>query len=343
MVPWYQGGHADPWNHTEVAMAMAVGGEWAAVSRCFAWLAGQQLADGSWCTFYVADGVVEPRRDPNVCAYVATGAWWCAQLLGAHGGAFLAEVWPMVERAVEWCLRFQRPSGEMVWSVGADGVPGHFALLAANSSFQHSLSNAVRVAGAVGQERPHWARAGRRVAASVAEGPGRFARKGRWAMDWYYPTLSGALDQVAGRRALLARWGEFVVPGLGARCVADRPWVTAAETAECAMAAGMAGLSQEAAQLLTWTRHLRAEEGAYWTGCVHPECVRFPGGQKSTYSAAAVLIADHVLARRSPAAELFRRPSPAAGQGAEVPWAAALTSAAARRPEAMHAGTPAPS
>ncbi|CAN5601657.1 hypothetical protein BH18ACT1_BH18ACT1_02980 [soil metagenome] len=26
MVPWFPGGHADPWNHVEAAMALALGG-----------------------------------------------------------------------------------------------------------------------------------------------------------------------------------------------------------------------------------------------------------------------------------------------------------------------------
>ena len=134
MVPWYRGGHADPWNHVEATMALAAAGRWAEVERGFDWLAAQQLPDGSWCTFYVADGVTEPRRDPNVCAYPATGAWWCSQLGG--GPALLETVWPMIERAVNWCLGYQRPGGEIVWSVGPDGVPGNFALLAANSSLQ---------------------------------------------------------------------------------------------------------------------------------------------------------------------------------------------------------------
>ena len=51
-------------------MALAAGGRWAEVERAFDWLAPNQLADGSWCTFYLADGVIEPRRDPNVCAYL---------------------------------------------------------------------------------------------------------------------------------------------------------------------------------------------------------------------------------------------------------------------------------
>ena len=56
--------------------------------------------------------------------------------------------------------------------------------------------------------------------------------------------------------------------------------------------------------VVTW--HFRDEGGAYWTGCVHPECVRYPGGERSTYTAAAVLLADHALYGYGPSAGLFR-------------------------------------
>lgn len=344
MVPWYRGAHADPWNHTEAAMAMAAAGLWEEVGRCFDWLAANQLADGSWCTFYVADGVAEPRRDPNVCAYPATGAWWCYQLGAPEGREIMRRAWPMIDRALSWCLRAQRPGGDFAWSVGPDGVHGGFALLTATSSLQHSLRQGLNMARELGHDREHWGQAADSAARAAAERPGDFAPKGRWAMDWYYPVLSGAVPGDAGRRLLGRRWAEFVTDGLGVRCVADRPWVTAAETAECAMAAGMAGLRQEALALLGWAGHLRAADGGYWTGCVHPECVRFPGGQESTYSAAAVLIADHVLHGHSPAASVFSPPSPAEKPSFQAPEPPGWRSAkAAARPEPMHAGTPAPS
>lgn len=317
LVPWFKGGHADPWNHVEAAMALACAGRWAEVERAFGWLAANQLGDGSWCTGYVRGGVVEPRRDPNVCSYVATGALWCSRL-GA-GTSFLEAIWPVVSRAMAWCLECQLPGGEIAWSVDVDGVRATYALLSANSSLLLSFHCAAEIASTLGEDPLPWSQAGSRVATAVAqfcrgevtgEGTvgrrkGAFAPKGRWAMDWYYPVLTGALAGEEARQRIALRWGEFVEPGLGARCVADRYWVTAAETAECAMAVARAGLASEAHALLACTRHLRHPSGAYWTGCAHPECARYPGGQLSTYSAAAVVMADHVLAGRSQAAAIF--------------------------------------
>ena len=366
MVPWYAGAHADPWNHVEAAMALAAGGCWPQAERAFEWLANEQLPEGSWCAAYVPGGVTEPRRDPNTCAYVATGAWWCAQL--SQKTHVLEATWLMVKRAIDWCLNYQRPGGEITWSVDPDGVAAKFALLAASSSLQHSLACGASIAKALGhyEDAATWQKASALLAGAVVGRPDAFAPKSRWAMDWYYPVLTGALTGGEAQRKMESRWAEMLVPGIGTRCVADKSWVTAAESAECAMAAARAGLATSAAELLAWTRHFRARDGGYWTGCVHPDCVRFPSGQKSTYSAAAVIIADHVLHQRSPAAAIFSAPRaadgglasrPASGTGSSDGFSskgrsygvgspsdstAASASLAARRPEPMHAGTPTP-
>ena len=141
-------------------------------------------------------------------------------------------------------------------------------------------------------------------------------------MDWYYPVLSGALGGDAGRGRLDAGWSRFVLEGVGVRCVSDQPWVTAAETAECVMALDAVGERERAEMVLGWTRHLRDDDGAYWTGCVHPQCVRYPGGERSTYTAAAVLLADHALYGYGPSAGLFRGETlPEVVDVAEVPEA----------------------
>ncbi len=304
MIPWFPGGHADPWNHVEAAMALVLAGRRAEAERAFDWLVSSQRVDGSWCTYYLAEGVEEPRRDPNVSAYVATGTWWHYLLTGDAG--MLEAMWPVVERAVGFALRLQQPGGEVLWSMDPDGTPGRFALLTGSSSIHHSLRCALAIARRLGYERPEWELAAGRLARAVAHREDVFEPKDRWAMDWYYPVLCGAVAGTAGQARLLGGWERFVMDGLGVRCVANRPWVTAAETAECAMALDACGLVDHGRLLLSWTRHLRDDSGAYWTGCVHPECVRFPGGERSTYTAAAVVLADHALHGEGLAAGLFR-------------------------------------
>lgn len=304
MIPWFPGGHCDPWNHTETAMALLMAGRRPEADRAFDWLASTQLEDGSWCRYHLAEGIEDPQRDPNVGAYVATGAWWHYLTTGDLG--FLDAFWPVIEGAIEFVLRLQEPGGEILWSMDPDGHVGRYALLTSTASIHHSLRCAVAVAECLGFERPEWELASDLVVEAIVHRPDAFAPKDRWAMDWYYPILSGALQGEAAEARIESRWSEFVMDGLGVRCVADEPWVTAAETAECAMALDAIGMRDRAIQLVSATRHMREDDGSYWTGCVHPQCVRYPGGERTTYTAAAVLMADHALWGRGATAGLFR-------------------------------------
>ncbi len=52
MIPWFEGGHCDPWNHVEAAMALTVCGLVDEAVDAYRWLAGRQLGDGSWFNYY---------------------------------------------------------------------------------------------------------------------------------------------------------------------------------------------------------------------------------------------------------------------------------------------------
>lgn len=303
MIPWFPGGHADPWNHVEAAMALTVGGRRREAQLAFDWLIARQRADGAWHQYYVADRVEQDKLDANVCAYVATGAWHHVLATGDRG--FAETIWPVVERAIDFVLDLQTPRGEIIWARHADGTPWPFALLTGSSSIYASIRCALELVGWLGLERPTWDEAATRLAHVIATQPDAFAPKHRWAMDWYYPVLSGAVDADTGRSRLAARWDAFVLEGRGVRCVSDRPWVTAAETCECAMAHLAVGERGRAEELFGWAQSLRADEGRYWTGIVYPEEVHFPGGEQSTYTAAAVVLAADALSGASPAATLF--------------------------------------
>src|SRR5213076_1847964 len=75
MIPWFRGGHCDPWNHVETAMALDVAGLHDEAGAAYRWLRTTQRPDGAWHNYYVVGGVEDAKLDTNVCAYVATGVW----------------------------------------------------------------------------------------------------------------------------------------------------------------------------------------------------------------------------------------------------------------------------
>ncbi len=304
LVLWFPGGHADPWNHVECAMALDVTGRHGAAERAYDFLTGSQRADGSWHRYYTAGGVEEHKLDANCTAYVACGVWHHFLVTGDRG--FLESMWNVVEAAIEFALALQQPRGEILWARHADGTPWPFALLTSSSSIYHSLRSALAIARELGHERPRWATGATRLSDVIRRVPQAFAPKDRWAMDWYYPVLAGILHGSEARRRLVDRWDTFVLDGWGVRCVSDRDWVTPAETAECTMACLAAGLTTEAWQLFEWSQRQR-DGGQYWTGTVLPTEALFPPDEKAGYTAAAQLLAADALTNSSPAAGLFSR------------------------------------
>lgn len=304
MIPWFPGGHCDPWNHVEAAMALAVGGHRAEAEAAYQWLADIQRPDGAWHQYYLADRVEQDKFDANVIAYVAAGVWHHFLLHRDRG--FLEAMWPVVDRAVEFVLELQQPGGEILWARHPDGTPWSFALLTGSSSIAHSLRAAVAVAGELGTERPDWELSLALLADAIRNRTdSAFAPKHRWAMDWYYPVLTGVLRGPEARSTLKACIDDFVLDGEGVRCVRDKDWITTAETAECAMAFLAAGDRDTAEALLSWTARLRADDGRYYTGRAFPDQVIFPAGERTTYSAAAVLLASDALAGTTRASRLF--------------------------------------
>ncbi len=303
LILWFPGGHADPWNHIEAAMALALGGRRVEAERAYQWLVDHQRPDGSWHHYYLANGIEDPKFDANVTAYIAAGAWHHFLLTRDRG--FLDTMWPVVERAVEWVLELQTPRGEILWARHPDGTPWPFALLTGSSSICHSLRCAIAIAEHLGHERPDWELSAASLAHAIRNIPEAFEPKHRWAMDWYYPVLGGAVLGEAGRDHLRNGWDTFVMEGKGTRCVSDRPWTTAAETCECVMAHLAVGEDTKAWDLFRWIQPLRDDDGAYFTGIVYPQLKHFPGDERSTYTAAAVVLAADALTRTSPASGLF--------------------------------------
>ena len=306
-IPWFPGGHCDPWNHVEAAMALTVTGYPDRARAAYRWLADKQLGDGSWFNYYQGDQVKDARLDTNVCAYVAAGLY---HYLFATGDVdFCVELWPVVERAIDFVLRYQHRDGTIAWSLDPLGKRESYALLTGSSSIFHSLRCAVALGERLDVDKPSWELAAGRLGHAVANHPGAFAPKNEFAMDWYYPIFSGALVGATGMKRIDDGWERHVMDGYGVRCVSTSDWVTAAETAECVLALDALGLSSRALDLFSYTRRHRRGDGAYWTGIAYPSEVTFPDRETTSYTVSAIILAADALTSSSPAAGLFRHDS----------------------------------
>lgn len=302
-VVWHEGGQGDPWNHVEAAMALALGGMVDRAEAAYDWLIRAQRADGSWCARYMSAGIAEPASDTNFCAYVATGAW--LHYLVTSDRRFLDRMWPAVKAAVEFVLSHQRPDGTIPWQVRPGGRAAPTSLVAASCSVVSSLAGAQGIAGVLGEAEPTWGPAAARLASALRSGVGRYLDKRAWAMEWYYPVLSGVVPEGAAKAWIEGHWAAFVAPGAGIRCIRGRDWITSAETAECVLALLVAGMDDEAGALMSLTRRLRCPDGSYLTGAVTPGWKSFPSGQRSSYSTAAVMLASASFDPASPVRSVF--------------------------------------
>lgn len=302
-IPWFADAHLDPWDHVESAMGLSAAGLISEAERAYAYCAATQRADGSW-PMVVRDGVVEDAAaDTNQCAYVAVGVWH--HYLVTSDVAFLADLWPTVQRAMDFVVGTQRAGGELAWAVNQYGIPEDHALVTGSASAVQALRCACSIATALGVEPLRWRSAAARLAHAVRSHPERFADRSRYAMDWYYPVLAGAVRGAAAERHLAARWRDFVRPGWGVRCVSDRPWFTVAESCELVLALDAVGDVDRARRVFADVQHLRADDGGYWTGYVPDDEAVWPQ-ERTTWTAAAVVLAADALTGFSGGAGIFR-------------------------------------
>jgi hypothetical protein len=299
-------GHVDPWDHVECAMALSACGLTRQARRAYRWLRDTQRADGSWPRAIQDGAVTDQAAESHHAAYVAVGVWH--EFLVTRDRGFVAQLWPMVRDAIGWVLDLQTLRGEVAWERDASGQPGTFALLSGCSSILHGLRCGIALADLAGEPQPDWELAAVQLGHVLARHPEAFADKSRFAMDWYYPVIAGAVRGTAAVNRLADGWDAFVVPRLGVRCVSDQPWVTVAETCELVLALDTCGLAEQARRIFGTVARLRHEDGSYWTGWQYENSAHFPA-ERSSWTAAAVVLAADALTGFSPGAAIFRHVS----------------------------------
>jgi hypothetical protein len=279
----------------------------------FRFIASQQEPGGAWSAEREGERITDPTRQTNHAAYFATGLWHFYRASGDTD--FLAEMWPVVRRAIDFVVDMQMPCGAIAWAVNPAGKPWNAPLLTGSASIHGSLVCAVRIAERLDRDASRWRFARECLAHVLRRNIGRFddvdlpnGGPGRHSMDWYYPVLGGAVRGVSARWRLLDREqiDRFLEEGVGCRCVIERPWYTVAETCELVIALDACGLTSRAQQVLSWVYPLRTDGGGYWTGVTHPDRILYPEGEQTPWTAATVLLAADAISNESATSSFFR-------------------------------------
>ena len=305
-IPWEKGKKLDPWDHIEAAMGLSIAGNKVESEKAFIWLSDNQLDDGSWYSEYIESVPQTKRRETNFSAYLATGLFH--YFLIFEDKKFLERLFPSLEKAMEFVISSQTSKGDIYWAKEEGIEILDDSLITGSSSIYKSLECAIAIYNILGKPIENLSESRLSLKNSINNNPERYDRswesKSRYSMDWYYPILCGVYDDKEGISIIDSKWSDFIVLGMGCKCVVEEPWVTVAESSELVIALVKLGLIEKAEYIFNSLHQWRDEDGLYWTGYVYTD-EKFWPVEKPTWTAGAVLLAADSLYRFTRGSDLF--------------------------------------
>ena len=299
-IPWYQGSITDPWDHVEGAIALAFAGRFKEAAAAYTWSRNMQNPDGSWYSAYLDDKPQELVRDSNFAAYIATGMWF--HYLATKDLGFLREMWPAVEKGIDFALSLQQPTGEISWALSEKGNAWPGAILTSSCCTWHSIRNGMDISKTLGVDRADWDAASERLLKATRQNPELFDRMGenkrRYAMNWFYPILTGVIKGKEAQGRIEREWSDFVIDNWGCRVAADEDVTAVAETSELIVSLCLIGEHEKARLLLDWTLRLWDNKSGFCRGIKLPEQEACPSdNERATWTSAALIMAIAALAK----------------------------------------------
>lgn len=302
-IPWSPGDKTDPWDHVESAMGLTIGGALPQARAAYLWMQRRQHNDGSWPAAVTNGGITDATRETNHAAYLAVGMLHYYQVTGDLD--FVRHLWPTVAAGIAFVLSHQTERGEIYWAVSPAGRVDAMALLTGCSSIALSLKCALVLADLLGEQRPRWRSALRRLQHCIRTRPYCFnMTKSRFSMDWFYPVLCGTVTGGQAKLRIEKHWKKFVVQNMGVRCVSDQPWITIAESSELVLTLCAMENYLLARIVFGWLCDHVFDDGTFWCGFTFPDMVRWPE-EKITWTNAVVLMAADALFGLTPASRFF--------------------------------------
>ena len=305
-IGWEKEKKLDPWDHIEAAMGLVIGGKEAEARSAFIWLKENQEEDGAWFAEYLKGIPSSERKESNFTAYVATGLWH--NYLITKNKSLLKEMFSTLDLAMKFVISLQTSYGDIQWAKENNQILDD-SLITGCSSIYKSLDCAIPIYSILGKKTEDLVKAKKLLKTCLLENTERFDRswesKKRYSMDWYYPVMCGVVKGNEAEDRIRSRWDEFIVSGMGCKCVQEEPWVTIAESSELAVALLVIGETDKAKELFDWLHQWRdPQDNLYWTGYVYADRKYWPV-EKPTWTAGAVLLAADSLFAFTNGSKLF--------------------------------------
>ena len=305
-IGWEKEKKLDPWDHIEAAMGLVIGGKEAEARSAFIWLKENQEEDGAWFAEYLKGIPSSERKESNFTAYVATGLWH--NYLITKNKSLLKEMFSTLDLAMKFVISLQTSYGDIQWAKENNQILDD-SLITGCSSIYKSLDCAIPIYSILGKKTEDLIKAKKLLKTCLLENTERFDRswesKKRYSMDWYYPVMCGVVKGNEAEDRIRSRWDEFIVSGMGCKCVQEEPWVTIAESSELAVALLVIGETDKAKELFDWLHQWRdPQDNLYWTGYVYADRKYWPV-EKPTWTAGAVLLAADSLFAFTNGSKLF--------------------------------------
>ena len=307
-IPSNKDGSHDPWDHIESIMGLNFANQKESSKLAFEWLIKNQNTDGSWFSKYNDSHPLEKNKSTHFGPYISVAALHFYKIF--EDKEFLEYLWPNIKLALKFSLSLQIPNGTIPWSIDEGGKIEEDYLLTGSSSILKSIECGIAITKLLNDKEniSNWTQSHKSLSNAIRNPMGKFdllQDRKRFSMDWYYPILSGCLNDKERDYYIDKVFNDFYVEDIGVKCVIEEPWITVAETCEFIIALMISNRDEDAKKLLLDVLNICDKDNIPYMGWQYKENIFWPKEKPSWTSAAAILAADAIL-DFSNASDLFK-------------------------------------
>ncbi len=297
-IPSNDDGSHDPWDHIESIMGLNFANEYESSKLAFDWLIKNQNQDGSWFSKYMDDIPIEKNKPTHFAPYISVAALHFYKIFSDK--EYLEYLWPSIESAINFSIKLQIQNGTIPWSVDKNKKIEEDFLLTGSSSILKSIECGIAISKIIKSIKnlEDWNHSYELLSKAIKNPSGKFdliKDRKRFSMDWYYPILSGCLNDNQKIFYVDKVFKDFYIKEMGIKCVIEEPWVTVAETCEFIICLMISGRDEDAKKLLKDVINISDINGVPYMGWQYEENIFWPLERPSWTSAALIIAADSVM------------------------------------------------